>query len=70
MTHRDLRLAETPNNVDYTVLDNTQNQRVKTLVGQGMSFPAATQKAAAETAQTQGLACYQGKNGIFQKVNP
>jgi hypothetical protein len=39
-------------------------------MGQGMSFPAATQQAAAETAQAQGLAYYQGKNGIFQKVGP
>lgn len=65
-----LRTEETPASVDFTKLNDEQNQRVTDLMtNDGKSFSEASQIAAKETAQKYGLAYYEGKDGVFTRVS-
>jgi Arc/MetJ-type ribon-helix-helix transcriptional regulator len=65
-----LRTGATPSHVDWTAVNNAQNQRVQQLTAHGLSFSAASKAAAKEAAQTYGLAYYEGTNGVFTRVYP
>lgn len=65
-----LRTETTPPRVSFDTLNRAQNQRITELVGQGKSFPDASRIAAGETATSFGLAYYEGKGGVLQRVKP
>lgn len=64
-----VRTEETPNSVDFDKLNDEQNARVQELVNEGKDFDEASQIAAKETAQANGLAYYEGKDGEFERVS-
>jgi len=63
-----MRTDATPEQVDFTALNDAHNERIWELCDNGMSFSEASKQAAKETAQAYGLAYYEGSNGIFQRV--
>lgn len=66
-----MRTAQTPNYVDFTALNNTQNNRLSELMNNaGKSFSEASKQAAKETATNYGLAYYEGFNGKLTRVTP
>ena len=64
-----LRTRETPDNIDFDALNDSQNARMSELQDGGMSFSDASQQAAKETAQTYGMAYYEGSNGHLRRVS-
>ncbi len=66
-----MRTAASPANVNAVQLNNAQNARIAELqTVNGKSFAEASRIAAKETAQANGLAYYEGSNGILQRVYP
>jgi type VI secretion system secreted protein VgrG len=65
-----LRTGLTPRHVDGNAVKNARDQRVRQLMQQGLSASNASKVAAKETAQTYGLAYYEGTNGVFTRVYP
>jgi type VI secretion system secreted protein VgrG len=65
-----MRTADTPASVDSTALNNAQSARVYELCDAGHDFSAASRIAAKETAEQNGLAYYEGRDGKFSKVPP
>jgi type VI secretion system secreted protein VgrG len=63
-----LRTAETPKRVDEDAMGIAYDARLNQLMKQGMGFTEATQTATKEVAADNGLAYYEGSNGIFKKV--
>ena len=64
------RTDKTPTSVDAQKVDDEQNARIKTLLGEGKSFDEASRIAARETAVKYGLAYYEGKNCVLNRVSP
>lgn len=65
-----LRTESTPSRVNFDTLNRVQNHRVTELIGEGKGFAEASRIAAAETATNFGLAYYEGKGGVLQRVKP
>jgi hypothetical protein len=65
-----LRTGFTRSHVDGNAVKNARDQRVRQLMQQGLSVSNASKIAAKETAQTYGLAYYEGTNGVFTRVYP
>ena len=65
-----MRTSATPASVNYSQLNNAQNNRIAELQQSGIDFSEATRIAAAETAQGYGLAYYEGSNGVLARVYP
>jgi hypothetical protein len=65
-----LRTGITRNYVDGKAVKDLRDQRVRQLMEQGLSLSYASKIAAKETAQTYGLAYYEGTNGVFTRVYP
>ena len=64
-----VRTAATPAIVDALAMNNAANARIGALMGQGHSFDEASRMAAREVADANGLAYYEGKDCVLQKVN-
>ena len=65
-----MRTQASPASVNAAAMNNAQNARIGVLQGQGMGFSDASRQAARETATQNGLAYYEGSNGIFNRVVP
>ena len=63
-----MRTRSTKTKSDLSGLNNAQNNRMSTLMGQGKSFSQASREAAKETAYRYGLAYYEGTKGVFKRV--
>jgi hypothetical protein len=60
---------ETPNKLDYSKLNQEQNNRIGELVKGGKSLDEASRIAANETAKKYKMAYYEGSNGVLQRVS-
>lgn len=65
-----MRTDKTPSSVDFNGLNNGQNNRITELTSKGVEFNKASQIAARETAEKNGLAYYEGKGGVFKRKYP
>jgi type VI secretion system secreted protein VgrG len=51
-------------------MNKAQSQRIAELQGKGFDFSTASKMAARETADKYGLAYFEGRSGVFNRVNP
>ncbi|MFZ6727279.1 hypothetical protein ACO0K2_17445 [Undibacterium sp. MH2W] len=60
-----LKTEATPLSVNRSAMNNSENAAISNFVSGGMNFSEASRVAAVNTARQNGLAYYEGSNGVF-----